>query len=199
MPGTQGGSSPLTRGKLCVRRRTCRRHRLIPAHAGKTALAGACGLLCGAHPRSRGENLDVPDRAISTNGSSPLTRGKLDHEAGGVLPARLIPAHAGKTCQRSGWSCSVSAHPRSRGENDGRVPVTAMSAGSSPLTRGKQLLPLCHNPVQGLIPAHAGKTSGAGGKGFSSEAHPRSRGENELRRMIVNVKRGSSPLTRGKQ
>ena len=30
-------------------------------------------------------------------------------------------------------------------------------------------------------------------------AHPRSRGENELRRMIVNVKRGSSPLTRGKR
>ena len=51
-----GGSSPLTRGKQDRR--------------------GAWRLVIEAHPRSRGENLEVPDRSISTSGSSPLTRGK---------------------------------------------------------------------------------------------------------------------------
>ena len=51
-------------------------------------------------------------------------------------------------------------------------------AGSSPLTRGKQeaydsLCKRCR-----LIPAHAGKTMVLLIKAASSQAHPRSRGEN---------------------
>ena len=71
-------------------------------------------------------------------GSSPLTRGKqlVGRDVGPVV--RLIPAHAGKTAERSS-------------ELGGRV-------GSSPLTRGKLGRVDADRPAGGLIPAHAGKT-----------------------------------------
>ena len=72
----EGGSSPLTRGKLPVRGGLAERLGLIPAHAGKTL-----GILIRqaseqAHPRSRGENTGEIEDAVREAGSSPLTRGK---------------------------------------------------------------------------------------------------------------------------
>ena len=54
-------------------------------------------------------------------------------------------------------------------------------------------------PVLGLIPAHAGKTNAPRMRFDKAEAHPRSRGENALRRAGVSAAHGSSPLTRGKR
>ena len=51
-----GGSSPLTRGKLCRVSTNHRKERLIPAHAGKTRAAQPTRRRARAHPRSRGEN-----------------------------------------------------------------------------------------------------------------------------------------------
>ena len=53
-----------------------------------------------------------------------------------------------------------------------------MGEGSSPLTRGKHMLPSWKGPEDRLIPAHAGKTVGAGLRLVLDRAHPRSRGEN---------------------
>ena len=53
-------------------------------------------------------------------------------------------------------------------------------------------------PRTGLIPAHAGKTSGVLMQYFVQRAHPRSRGENELSVRRCASGEGSSPLTRGK-
>ena len=50
------GSSPLTRGKLCVRHAHDGKRGLIPAHAGKTSAFDAARSARAAHPRSRGEN-----------------------------------------------------------------------------------------------------------------------------------------------
>ena len=55
-PRSTTGSSPLTRGKHVADLTRAAHGRLIPAHAGKTALTrrwASCGR---AHPRSRGEN-----------------------------------------------------------------------------------------------------------------------------------------------
>ena len=71
--------------------------------------------------------------------------------------------------------------------------------GSSPLTRGKRYLTNTWCPVSGLIPAHAGKTRIRGPDRPHRTAHPRSRGENSRLRMARTTRRGSSPLTRGKQ
>ena len=151
-----------------------------------------------AHPRSRGENMKPNDLTPVQQGSSPLTRGKL--EVGDVRTQgdRLIPAHAGKTWTRPPPSRPCAAHPRSRGENEIGGGLSAHQFGSSPLTRGK-LVP-CHAPPSPyrLIPAHAGKTAFHPAIGYTQTAHPRSRGENALGERLDDLVCGSSPLTRGK-
>ena len=90
------------------------------------------------YPRSRGENQVRYPRAVWAEGSSPLTRGKRARNRVRELVPRLIPAHAGKT-YLAGISISVvTAHPRSRGENDEAGKPVAADDGSSPLTRGKR-------------------------------------------------------------
>ena len=174
----RSGSSPLTRGKRGGGRLARWGGRLIPAHAGKTILAAVNGSSLTAHPRSRGENFEETSLLASCPGPSPLTRGKPQLLADGLVQARLIPAHAGKTTCRRASSVATSAHPRSRGEN----PILAHDGGrldgSSPLTRGKRDLPLSESLAEGLIPAHAGKTSLPALREDPQAAHPRSRGEN---------------------
>ena len=93
-----GGSSPLTRGKLERLPVLCDRLGLIPAHAGKTPSRSVICISLRAHPRSRGENRRSARRSAPASGSSPLTRGKLDKFDHLGVSERLIPAHAGKTC-----------------------------------------------------------------------------------------------------
>ena len=193
------GSSPLMRGKPRRRASSSNGSRLIPAHAGKTAGERVLGGVHWAHPRSRGENragVHDPERAV---GSSPLTRGKPPSMATSAGCAGLIPAHAGKTWRRGAGRPTRRAHPRSRGENRSTSSFSAGAAGSSPLTRGKLHLRAQQSRRDRLIPAHAGKTGPSVCAIFFAGAHPRSRGENLIRRDHRRVLRGSSPLTRGKR
>ena len=132
-------------------------------------------------------------------GSSPLTRGKPGAVMSASRTSRLIPAHAGKTRAATWSSQGPWAHPRSRGEN---LPVLRPSMtvdGSSPLTRGKRVR--CWQEVrgEGLIPAHAGKTTARAIALSAPRAHPRSRGENSSPGKLIGLTTGSSPLTRGKR
>ena len=97
---SEAGSSPLTRGKLKAGAGLLWQGRLIPAHAGKTHPCAGLGMIVGAHPRSRGENLVSVSNSRIMLGSSPLTRGKLHMRTPGHSWTRLIPAHAGKTRRR---------------------------------------------------------------------------------------------------
>ena len=92
----------------------------------------------------------------------------------------------------------LRAHPRSRGENPYAASNDQDPKGSSPLTRGKRADVSAAPMSWGLIPAHAGKTRRCSRGQGRPPAHPRSRGENRCRRVVVRVARGSSPLTRGK-
>ena len=172
------GSSPLTRGKPITAARAVEFSGLIPAHAGKTS-------------KTRMARLTWP-------GSSPLTRGKpfLDLLADG--DRGLIPAHAGKTGARAITRRPMKAHPRSRGENRFQARRSGSDRGSSPLTRGKHLLTRQRDVLEGLIPAHAGKTASVRCRPGRVRAHPRSRGENHAAFPPSRATTGSSPLTRGK-
>ena len=117
---TDTGSSPLTRGKRLHDGCRSYRHRLIPAHAGKTTPSPRGSSKSTAHPRSRGENRTRFDTMKSRCGSSPLTRGKPTNVLLELQHERLIPAHAGKTLVRTQLHTPRSAHPRSRGENNPR-------------------------------------------------------------------------------
>ena len=111
------GSSPLTRGKPVREARGLPDRGLIPAHAGKTQPSHPQLQPAQAHPRSRGENIGCLVGAIVAMGSSPLTRGKQAADGRAKADCGLIPAHAGKTRTRTPIIVSVTAHPRSRGEN----------------------------------------------------------------------------------
>ena len=192
------GSSPLTRGKRLETLDPTRVGGLIPAHAGKTWPLRTRTVARPAHPRSRGENGNALVAAVNPTGSSPLTRGKqgVDRRGG---PARgLIPAHAGKTRHQRRLSLARAAHPRSRGENRTTAHLPMTFPGSSPLTRGKPGQAADPRDRSGLIPAHAGKTAISRAVPSGTRAHPRSRGENELRELSDFRSQGSSPLTRGK-
>ena len=151
-----------------------------------------------AHPRSRGENQTHTRVRQTTGGSSPLTRGKPLTQFKLSGSDGLIPAHAGKTSRPRLRSRRQRAHPRSRGENNKGGDGTGTSPGSSPLTRGKPWNGLDDNGNPGLIPAHAGKTTGQTAVRGGDWAHPRSRGENVLQCRRTSRLQGSSPLTRGK-
>ena len=151
-----------------------------------------------AHPRSRGENEALAASDATDKGSSPLTRGKPASAGRSAARRGLIPAHAGKTALTRRWAPCERAHPRSRGENLSRCGPGSKSHGSSPLTRGKLVRSVVASVGSGLIPAHAGKTRLDAGRDASSWAHPRSRGENDIRDDNDASRHGSSPLTRGK-
>ena len=178
-PPHGGGSSPLTRGKPRADGRGHRRRGLIPAHAGKTY--GLASIL------------------EENRGSSPLTRGKRIIRRTPARRPGLIPAHAGKTLATRRAGTSITAHPRSRGENSQQPARERAKWGSSPLTRGKRRLGRWRRPRLGLIPAHAGKTWAAAHPALKTTAHPRSRGENHTGRWAGRGLQGSSPLTRGKR
>ena len=55
---------------------------------------------------------------MSAVGSSPLTRGKPCGCVRSDGDGGLIPAHAGKTAPGETYEGIITAHPRSRGEND---------------------------------------------------------------------------------
>ena len=192
------GSSPLTRGKRARGDHGNPRPGLIPAHAGKTPADSIQRIAPTAHPRSRGENVQVGGHQMPSFGSSPLTRGK--HPVGGAGGGglRLIPAHAGKTEQCRRAKDNQPAHPRSRGENQGKLTTENWNQGSSPLTRGKRDVGGVGASRRGLIPAHAGKTGEREADLRGNRAHPRSRGENGSKAAPVTIAGGSSPLTRGK-
>ena len=175
------GSSPLTRGKHRKISGRDTRVRLIPAHAGKTAVLPRKSWCHRAHPRSRGENARAAGETTFHAGSSPLTRGKHPHRQAIGGPHGLIPAHAGKTGYDAAISARIWAHPRSRGENRDGEGFAAGFQGSSPLTRGKRGGVVGVKCLAGLIPAHAGKTSPRPASRPRSGAHPRSRGENRSR------------------
>ena len=151
-----------------------------------------------AHPRSRGENLRWIVSSASPAGSSPLTRGKLSPGEATNAYKGLIPAHAGKTTYDDARLPHERAHPRSRGENGLSMTSIGSPPGSSPLTRGKLDIHDRRNLIDGLIPAHAGKTCPTRGGIAPTRAHPRSRGENATVWSVSSGYMGSSPLTRGK-
>ena len=193
-----GGSSPLTRGKLtCACVVSCI-FGLIPTHAGKTPITCATFSMQRAHPHSRGENAFAFCVCCSVEGSSPLTRGKRALQGKAAALAGLIPTHAGKTERGRGCPRRAEAHPHSRGENCHQRTDAGRQRGSSPLTRGKLETEQMKTASDGLIPTHAGKTVALYGATRALGAHPHSRGENAAIAASDATDKGSSPLTRGK-
>ena len=137
-------------------------------------------------------------RLALAGGSSPRMRGKRVGTDFGDNRVGLIPAHAGKTpCPVSARSLP-GAHPRACGENPPVNSHCVWHDGSSPRMRGKLRVGRNALPIEGLIPAHAGKTRRFDPQPHRCGAHPRACGENGLLRGRGSRHQGSSPRMRGK-
>ena len=154
----QYGSSPLTRGARASLQSRIAWRRIIPAHAGSTALSRAAPSVIEDHPRSRGEHPRADPRSPPGPGSSPLTRGARYRLTRAGNPIRIIPAHAGSTNRPLHPRGGTPDHPRSRGEHEMRKTRMKFLRGSSPLTRGAQGQKLVQGIERRIIPAHAGST-----------------------------------------
>ena len=109
----------------------------------------------------------------------------------------LIPARAGNTIFSRFSTVPAWAHPRSRGEHEDFTPGSGKRLGSSPLARGTPAGCVKMGSSTGLIPARAGNTNLTISSTSTSRAHPRSRGEHNLRERAYERFLGSSPLARG--
>ena len=110
---------------------------------------------------------------------------------------RIIPAHAGFTSPGAAGSCTREDHPRTRGVYVSSRAAQATCSGSSPHTRGLLNQAQRVQPTQGIIPAHAGFTSGTRAWTSTSTDHPRTRGVYGASMMSGAGYSGSSPHTRG--
>ena len=197
-PRAAYGSSPRVRGKLHAGEDHSGEDRLIPACAGKTRPVPARRGAGGAHPRVCGENADGAITALSIGGSSPRVRGKRRFDRRRADAHWLIPACAGKTWHRGSSAPCRGAHPRVCGENEFSGFRINLSLGSSPRVRGKPEFKREKFACVRLIPACAGKTSGAFPRGKQIRAHPRVCGENLEGVADQLLHLGSSPRVRGK-
>ncbi len=171
------GSSPLARGKGEGRRACDHEPGIIPACAGKRRIKASKSSATRDHPRLRGEKCLrhwARSRAI---GSSPLARGKVAEIGAQVRADRIIPACAGKSDLELFVARFMEDHPRLRGEKGHGDLAQVIRAGSSPLARGKAYRGLGARGDARIIPACAGKRTGAVPPPRSSKDHPRLRGE----------------------
>ena len=139
-------------------------------------------------------------RVVATgrpDGSSPHVRGtpRRCSQAGRV--ARFIPACAGNASRPTAPRCSLTVHPRIRGERDRHSPESCMRAGSSPHTRGTRHKCAHRLSACRFIPAYAGNANWRCATRQVWTVHPRIRGERAKGRFPSATRTGSSPHTRG--
>ena len=187
------------RGKQAEKLTHLQKRRLIPAHAGKTAVNRCQCDKPRAHPRACGENIFFGRHDVDDAGSSPRMRGKRHSRVKQLASLGLIPAHAGKTRPLEASVVTCGAHPRACGENASAEKPFEYRSGSSPRMRGKLEVAPSNACSAGLIPAHAGKTRAAVRESWKSRAHPRACGENPIPSLIAASVAGSSPRMRGKR
>ena len=109
----------------------------------------------------------------------------------------IIPALAGNTEPLGSSVRAIQDHPRSRGEYKEKKITTALSAGSSPLSRGIPNGWCGSCSTDGIIPALAGNTGVRPRLARRPWDHPRSRGEYSISPALISSATGSSPLSRG--
>ena len=196
--GVKPGSPPHTRGKVRHLSHIPQLVGITPAHAGKSPWTAPKRQRNGDHPRTRGEKHFLGVSQCHNQGSPPHTRGKGPCLLPHGLSVGITPARAGKSLGIATLSRCPRDHPRTRGE---KVPVAnpfSRQRGSPPHTRGKEPVPLRHDRLSGITPAHAGKSTVSREATLVVRDHPRTRGEKVSAAIMRAISRGSPPHTRGK-
>ena len=192
------GSPPLTRGKGTETTKKTAFGRITPAYAGKRIVDISVHCTTEDHPRLRGEKFPMSIVPFDGKGSPPLTRGKGTAQRQTPFLFRITPAYAGKSFRDGTKKRDRKDHPRLRGEKCVESSKNVGWKGSPPLTRGKAAV--CKTLIlrTGITPAYAGKSLTKAIASLCRRDHPRLRGEKRWPSSPPAGKKGSPPLTRGK-
>ena len=169
----------------------------IPASAGKPVPADRQPRTVRVHPRERGEAAGGRAAPASGSGPSPRARGSLTNTPALEMPARSIPASAGKPETADSCASRPGVHPRERGEAAVRGGSSGHRPGPSPRARGSRRIPRCGRVIRRSIPASAGKPSAPATSVHIAQVHPRERGEAWPVAALRPVAAGPSPRARG--
>ena len=194
-----GGLSPPTRGSRRGHGRQPGNPGSIPAHTGKPfgPLGGRAA--AGVYPRPHGEAHQEGGRLVAVLGLSPPTRGSRCSANGSAMCSRSIPAHTGKPAVSGGNFGDGRVYPRPHGEACGDRQDAEDAAGLSPPTRGSLEAAALRRRLRGSIPAHTGKPRDFDARQRPAEVYPRPHGEAFTMALVVLLRGGLSPPTRGSQ
>ena len=172
--------------------------RITPAHAGKSLRHKVIIHIVEDHPRACGEKIRPAFPSGQDKGSPPRMRGKVPQDAANVAGPGITPAHAGKRypcifCFFVNWD-----HPRACGEKAGSRLWRRELIGSPPRMRGKVICMVSVSGLNGITPAHAGKSSCQCVFQSGCRDHPRACGEKKIIQNCFNIDLGSPPRMRGK-
>ena len=115
----------------------------------------------------------------------------------GQLLLGSIPAHAGKPCLVRRCYGNAEVDPRACGEAVRSMDPGKRNEGRSPRMRGSHRGRGASGPLDGSIPAHAGKPGRSYPAGRRVGVDPRACGEARLERRRYLARRGRSPRMRG--
>ena len=160
------GSSPRMRGTRLASCDASCRGGIIPAHAGNTLPCCRTNLSCRDHPRACGEHISWSFHFSQPPGSSPRMRGTRNSNTDKSYLRGIIPAHAGNTGGRAGWTANPRDHPRACGEHRRPPSGRGGGRGSSPRMRGTLVEQGHRSDDAGIIPAHAGNTGATTSSAF---------------------------------
>ena len=155
------GSCPHARGTRIPRDPPRPKIRFISAYAGNARMWGTARPPRTVHPRMRGERGQLPASLTCWGGSSPHARGTRAGDPPSPRAGRFIPACAGNARVIEAFSCSVSVHPRMRGERSFDNSAALARIGSSPHTRGTRVKIVIISSFARFIPAYAGNAASA--------------------------------------
>ena len=172
--------------------------RITPALAGKSDHGFTKSFVEQDHPRTRGEKLLQIQEVLHPLGSPPHSRGKEILCIRRLVCTGITPALAGKSSSIDSTCRLFRDHPRTRGEKCVTRTRRHPSWGSPPHSRGKVLGLKVIGHLPGITPALAGKSYSHMCTFRNSRDHPRTRGEKDYPRLVVDGKSGSPPHSRGK-
>ncbi len=180
---TVPGSSPLAGRRPPVGEHPVAQARLIPARGETTRAWWGRTREPQAHPRSRGDDMTGSVTRLSREGSSPLAGRRHRAHRRECLHGGLIPARGETTPRQARRSVRRTAHPRSRGDDTACRSRSTDVAGSSPLAGRRRRQQRRDGCVVRLIPARGETTSRRTSPLRTTPAHPRSRGDDNLKRV----------------
>ncbi|AFV90760.1 hypothetical protein PACID_29950 [Acidipropionibacterium acidipropionici ATCC 4875] len=172
--------------------------RITPACAGTTKPQAGWQGPAADYPRLRGDDAFTGVEVSELGGLPPPARGRPEAAARPVRAARITPACAGTTSDRSGIACARPDYPRLRGDDLDIPPFRDGIRGLPPPARGRLHHGLVERRDGRITPACAGTTLAMTCARARPPDYPRLRGDDFESSRSLRASAGLPPPARGR-